>query len=245
MTFSLQDVSVAFDSIPALDGISCRIESGAAVLLTGATGAGKTTFLSLLYARQLPTHGSVQIDGVDSKAMKGRTLRATRQKIGVIFQDAKLISSLSAYENAIAPLIIAGFSKRASDKRCLEILADLGISYLRDKMPDQLSGGERQLVALARAIMNRPDCILADEPSAQLDGSVVDLITRTLLREHARGATLLVATHDPLLMKAFAGTERLNLVDGRISTIDVLNASATASRSEIRFSAQSDISIKG
>ncbi len=219
MHFELNDVSVEFDSMAALDHISCRIEDGAAVLLTGATGAGKTTFLKLLYADQLPNRGSVLINSVKSSVMKGRALRDLRQKIGIIFQDAKLISAHTAYENAIAPLIIAGFSKRASDKRCLEILSDLGISYLRDKYPPQLSGGERQLVALARAMMNRPDCIIADEPSAQLDGSVVELISQTLLKEHARGATLLVATHDPLLMKQFAGMERLNLMDGRISTV--------------------------
>ncbi len=218
MHFELNDVSVEFDSIPALDHISCRIEEGAAVLLTGATGAGKTTLLKLLYADQLPSRGTVHINGVRSSVMKGKTLRELRQKIGVIFQDAKLIASHTAYENAIAPLIIAGFSKRASDKRCLEILSDLGISYLRDKYPAQLSGGERQLVALARAMMNRPDCILADEPSAQLDGSVVQLISQTLLKEHARGATLIIATHDPLLMKQFAGVERMNLMDGRISS---------------------------
>ncbi len=216
MHFILNDVRVEFDAIPAIDHLSCRIEAGAGVLLTGPTGAGKTTFMKLLYADILPSSGEVFIDEHMSSQLKGRKLRDVRRRMGIIFQDARLIPSHTAYENAIAPLIIGGFTKRASDKRCLEILADLGISYLRDKYPAQLSGGERQLVSLARAIMNRPECILADEPSAQLDGSVVELIAQTLLREYHRGATVMVATHDPYLIQHLSLLERMNIIDGRL-----------------------------
>ncbi|MBL7999100.1 MAG: ATP-binding cassette domain-containing protein, partial [Candidatus Kapabacteria bacterium] len=194
MNFTLESVTVQYDAIPALDGVDCTIDSGAAMLLTGATGAGKTTFLKLLYADVIPTDGTVSVDGNTTRTMKARQLRTLRTKLGIMFQDARLMPTLSVYENVMYPLMIAGWAKMDANKRCLEVLADIGISYIRDKYPKQLSGGEKHLANLARAVIHTPDCILADEPTGNVDAATADTIARVLRQENTRGATLVIAT---------------------------------------------------
>lgn len=218
MKFEINNATVQFDSIPALDNISCAVESGSSVLLTGSTGAGKTTFLKMLYAEVLPTKGEVMINNATTKSLSKKKLRELRQNMGIIFQDIKLVPSLTIYENVVTPLVIAGYSQRAFDKRCLEVLSDLGISYLREKFPHQISGGEKQLTVLARAIMHRPDCIIADEPTGNVDGETVSRIAEVLKNENARGATLIVATHDPYLMSHFNSSHKLVLHEGMLAS---------------------------
>ncbi|MFN4769183.1 MAG: cell division ATP-binding protein FtsE [Candidatus Kapaibacterium sp.] len=216
MNFVFDSVTVRFDGIPVLDSVSFNLQAGGAVLLTGASGAGKTTLLRLMYGACRPSAGTLLLNGMDAAAIKASKLRKLRTKMGVVFQDARLIPAFTVYQNVMLPLIISGHSKRAADSRCLDVMSDLGISYLREKFPAQLSGGERQLCALARALVAYPDCIVADEPTAQLDSGSVERIVQALMREHARGATLIVATHDELVVQRFSGVGRLHLNEGRI-----------------------------
>lgn len=216
MNFAFDNISVRFDGVPALDSVSFNLQDGGGVVLTGASGAGKTTLLRLLYGACVPTSGILRINGVPSTEIRGKKLRKLRAKMGVVFQDARLIPTFTVYENVMLPLIIEGHTKRAADSRCLDVMSDLGISYLREKHPSHLSGGERQLTALARALVAYPECIIADEPTAQLDSGSVERIVQALMREHARGATLVIATHDELVVQRFAGVGRLHLNEGRI-----------------------------
>ncbi|MFM8569111.1 MAG: cell division ATP-binding protein FtsE [Candidatus Kapaibacterium sp.] len=216
MDFVFDDISVRFDGIPAVDSVSFHLREGGGVLLTGASGAGKTTLLRLLYGACMPSSGTLLINGAPSTALRGAKLRRHRAKMGVVFQDARLIPAFTVYENVMLPLIIQGHTKRAADSRCLDVMSDLGISYLREKHPAHLSGGERELAALARALVAYPECIVADEPTAQLNSGSVERIVQVLMREHARGATLVVATHDELVMQRFSGMGRLHLNEGRI-----------------------------
>lgn len=216
MHFDLKNVTVQFDAIPALSGVSYIIPEGSALLLTGPTGAGKTTLLKLLYADVLPTQGEVYISGQKTATLTKKRLAETRRKMGIMFQDAKLMPSLTVYENVMCPLMIDGFARRDANKRCLEVLADIGVSYVRDKFPHQLSGGERHLVGLARAVIHQPECIIADEPTGNVDAETADTIANVLKRENERGATIIIATHDPYLAGHFGETQRLVLYEGEI-----------------------------
>ncbi|MBL7975614.1 MAG: ATP-binding cassette domain-containing protein [Candidatus Kapabacteria bacterium] len=220
MHFDLKNVTVQFDEIPALFDVSCKIADGASLLLTGPTGAGKTTLLKLLYADVLPTQGEVFIAGQKTSALAPKRMRELRRKMGIMFQDAKLMPSLTVYENVLYPLIIAGYSKREANKRGLEVLADIGVSYVRDKFPRQLSGGEKHLVGLARAIINKPECIIADEPTGNVDSETADKIATILKRENTRGATVIIATHDPYLAEHFINGPRLCLYEGTVVGIE-------------------------
>ena len=232
MNFVFDNVSVVFEGVPALQSVSFTLQNGGGVLLTGASGAGKTTLLRLLYAACAPAKGTLLINGIPSGEFRGKKLRKLRSKMGVVFQDARLVSAFTVYENVMAPLIIQGHTKRAADSRCLDVMSDLGISYLREKYPVNLSGGERQLVALARALVAYPDCIIADEPTAQLDSGSVERIVQALMREHARGATLIVATHDEQVVHRFSGVGRLHLNEGSVEhsvepVTDIINRAPT------------------
>lgn len=216
MNFDLQQVTVQFDAIPALHNITCSIGEGASVILTGPTGAGKTTFLKLLYADLLPSSGSIFINGQKSSTLNQKQLRTLRSSMGIMLQDGKLMPSLTVFENVIAPLMIIGYSKRDANKRCLEVLAEIGVSYVRDKFPHQLSGGEKHLVGLARAIIHSPSCIICDEPTGNVDSFTAQIIIRILQNENQRGSTTVIATHDAELINAFSTSAHINLIEGEI-----------------------------
>lgn len=219
MLFDLTSVTVQYESIPALHNCSCLIPSGSSLLLTGPTGAGKTTLLKLLYADLMPTSGDVFVNGQRTSSFGAKRLRQVRQTMGIIFQDAKLVRSLTVFENVMYPLVIKGTTMREANKKCLEVLADIGISYIRDKYPHELSGGEKHLTGLARAIIHQPTCIIADEPTGNVDSETADTIATILRKENERGATLIVATHDPYLAVHFANTPRMALYEGEIAAM--------------------------
>lgn len=221
MHFDIQSATVQFDAIPALSSVSLEIPDGSFLLLTGPTGAGKTTLLKMLYADVLPTKGKVFAGGQDTAALNTQARLQLRRKMGVIFQDGKLLPNLTVFENVSMPLIINGVDKKDANTKTLDILADIGISYVRDKFPDKLSGGERHLAGLARAIIHQPDTIIADEPTGNLDGVATDKIAGFLHREAKRGATVIVATHDPYFASHFATQAmRVELTEGEVTYKD-------------------------
>ena len=214
MTFELRSVTVQYDAVPALQNVSCVIPSGAVVILTGPTGAGKTTFLHLLYAAAMPTSGEVFVNGESTRTMKRRRIAELRRRIGIVEQDCRLMRDYTVFENVMMALALRGMGKDEATAECLRVLADLNISYVRHKYPRQLSGGERHLVALARAVAADPDVIIADEPTGTLDEVTSSAVAQALSSIAARGVGVILSTHSTSLPAAFPQAGLFGIADG-------------------------------
>jgi cell division transport system ATP-binding protein len=219
MHIDIRGVSVQFDVIPALSNLNVVMPDGQTTLLVGATGAGKTTFLRLLFADILPTNGSVFLNGQNTSIMKQHQKRELLRKIGVVFQDCKLLMNSTVYENVLYPLVVNNFPKNDIDQICLETLVDTGISHLRDKYPHQLSGGEKHLVALARAIIHNPEFLIADEPTGNLDSNSTVMVAQILQQQIEKGVTVVISTHSNDLISCFPKSARLEISEGKITKV--------------------------
>lgn len=184
----------------SLHGVNIHVRHGEFVSLVGSSGAGKSTLLRLLLAEEFPTEGSVYFDGINVHNLRDSDVPRYRQRIGVVFQDFKLLENKTAYENV-------AFAMEMIGKDDEEIRADvpyaLELVGLADKMasfPGQLSRGEQQRLAIARAIINQPDLLIADEPTASLDPDNTDLIVSILKKVNEMGTTILLASHDPYVV---------------------------------------------
>lgn len=194
----LIDVSKVFGTgVAGLDEVTLSIEKGEFVYLIGHTGSGKTTLLRLLIREMLPTKGSILVDNLDIVGLPNNKVSHLRKKIGVVFQDLKLLPDRTIFENVLLPLQFAGLDKKRAMDRVEELLSDVGIIAHRDKFPVQLSGGELQRAAIARALTLEPDILLADEPTGNLDTATAFGIMDVLNAINARGTTIVMATHNP------------------------------------------------
>ena len=218
MHIDVRSVTVAYGGIPALNDVSFTFGGSGIVLLTGPTGSGKTTFLRLLYADLLPTSGSVLIDERSTTAMKPAQRRNLRRRLGVVQQNCRLVSDYTVFENMLMPFALAGHGKAEATRQCLDLLADMNISYVRHKYPGQLSGGERHLVARARAIATNPEVLIADEPTGTLDDGTSAGVARTLRSCAERGMGLVISTHSAGLVGAFPDATLCSLHDGVLTT---------------------------
>jgi len=202
-------------NISALKDITFSIKRGEFVFLTGPSGAGKTTLLKLLFRAEEPTSGEIWIEGIDVSSISRGQLPFLRRKIGVVFQDFKLLQDRTVLENVGLSLEIMGYGKRQIERRVRQILNAVGLKGKEDICVAQLSGGEQQRVAIARAVVNRPSILLADEPTGNLDKKRTKEVVELLEELNAMGTTIILATHDESLFK---NTHRrvLYLKDGRL-----------------------------
>src|SRR5579884_788841 len=201
--------------VRALEDVSVTVTAGSFTALTGPSGSGKTTLLALLGALERPTRGQVLFDGVGLGRLSDVALARVRRRLGFLFQDFALLANLPVWENVTYPLVPRGWSRRRRLERARSVLAELGLADRWAARPEELSGGEQQRVAAARALAGEPEVLLADEPTSSLDpATAADL--RALLRAfHAAGKTVIVSTHDPALA-ALAGQVH-ELRAGRLS----------------------------
>ncbi|MBU4277972.1 MAG: ATP-binding cassette domain-containing protein [Proteobacteria bacterium] len=201
---------------PALKGVSLQVAPGEFVYLTGPSGAGKTTLLRLLYGAELPSKGRVVVGGTDLGRLAPRHLPLLRRRLGLVFQDFRLMPRRSVFENVALSLEVAGTDRRIVERRVEEVLEQVKLSRLAKSPADTLSGGEQQRVALARALAPGPDLILADEPTGNLDPENALAMMRLLVGDYVGGATVLVATHDPTLLSLVRGGRVVHLERGRL-----------------------------
>jgi cell division transport system ATP-binding protein len=194
--------SVGPVKVPALSDVSFRVTKGEFVTLHGASGAGKTTLLRLLYRDDQPTEGEVEVLGRDVAYLRQREVAALRRSIGVVFQDAKLLPGRTVYENVAFVLRVLGTPRREITERVFDALRTVGMSSRAQAYPAQLSQGEAQRAALARAIVRRPPLLLADEPTGNLDESMAAEILEALKDIGSGGTTIVLATHQARLAAA-------------------------------------------
>jgi cell division transport system ATP-binding protein len=185
--------------VPSLTDVSFRIARDEFVLLTGPSGAGKTTLLRLLYRDEPPTEGEIEVLGQPVHALRGAQVAALRRSIGVVFQDAKLLPRRTVYENVAFVLRVTGTPLREITARAFEALRAVGLSSRARAYPSQLSQGEAQRAALARAIVRKPALLLADEPTGNLDDAMATEVLQIIKDIWARGTTVLLATHQSRL----------------------------------------------
>ncbi len=179
----------------AINNISLNIKKGEFVFVIGSSGSGKSTFMKMLLKEVEPTEGKIIIDGVDINNIKRKEIPFLRRKIGVVFQDFRLLSSKTVFENIAFALQVTETPPKAIRRNVPAILAMVGLTHKAKAYPNELSGGEQQRVALARAIINKPPILLADEPTGNLDPETAWEIMELLKEINARGTTVVIATH--------------------------------------------------
>ena len=187
----------------ALKNVSFDIAEGEMIYLTGHSGAGKSTLLKLIAAIERPTSGSAIVRGQNIKSLSGSALPLLRRNLGLIFQDHKLLFDRNAFDNVLLPLQICGFDHRESTKRVRAALDKVGLLQREKSNPIALSGGEQQRLCIARAIVNRPTILLADEPTGNLDTEYSVEIMNIFKSFHQVGVTLLISTHDDSVLHQF------------------------------------------
>jgi len=193
---SIQNVCFNYDNQPLFDNVNLELSSGEFAFLIGKSGSGKTTLLQMIYMNLLPQSGTVTVGNFSSQAIKKRELPFLRRKIGIVFQDFKLLTDRNVFENLSFVLEVTSTNQKEIKKRVNDVLTQVGLSHKRLNLPDQLSGGEKQRVAIARAILNQPLIILADEPTGNLDPETSNEILELLQKINKQGTAVLVATHN-------------------------------------------------
>ncbi|MCW3488632.1 cell division ATP-binding protein FtsE [Dethiobacter alkaliphilus] len=193
----VQRVSMAYpNGVSALKNINVCIERGEFVFVVGESGAGKSTLIRLMCREFLPTSGSIRVQGRDITRLKRREVPLFRRNVGVVFQDFRLLNNRSVYDNVAFAMQVIGAPGREVRRRVPEALEIVGISHKAKMKPQELSGGEQQRVCLARAIVNQPTLIIADEPTGNLDPKTSTGIMDALKNINIRGTTIIMATHD-------------------------------------------------
>lgn len=202
----------------ALDGVDLKIEDGEFVFIVGASGAGKSTLTKLLTREERITDGSLTVDEFDLVKMPDRKVPYYRRRIGVVFQDFRLLHDKTVYENVAFAMEIIGEPKKVIKRRVPTILKIVGLEEKASSFPDQLSGGEQQRVALARALANNPKTIIADEPTGNIDPKLSLEIMNLLVKIHKKNKTVIVVTHEKQLVDYFR--QRVVTIDNGVVVTD-------------------------
>jgi len=187
----------------ALRDVSLEVAKGEFVFLTGASGAGKTTMLQLLFAAERPSEGQILVLGRNIARMRGSAIPALRRRVGVVFQDFKLLPRRTVEDNVSMTLDVVGTTRREARSRVFKMLKQVGLQHRRYHRPVSLSGGEQQRVAIARALVGEPEILLADEPTGNLDPQLSVEIMEMMMDAATRGTTVIVATHDLGLIERY------------------------------------------
>lgn len=201
MILTIKDVEFTYPNQSVFSNLHLTVDEGEFVFVIGKSGTGKSTLLELIYMNVMPKNGYVQVGEFSSDTISPSKLPFLRRKIGVIFQDFKLLEDRNVYDNLAFVLQITGEKKSQIKKKIFQVLSDVGLSHKQKNMPNELSGGEKQRVAIARAIINDPVIILADEPTGNLDPETSYDILKILKKINQRGTTVLFATHNYDLVK--------------------------------------------
>ena len=204
-----------YGSQVALDNVSLTVANGEFVFLVGPSGAGKSTLMRMIYMDEEPTEGQVVVGNYVSTRMKRRDIPRLRRKVGVVFQDFKLLDDRDIFENVALAMRVAGAKSFEIKRKVTTVLNQVGLFHKRKDPPYKLSGGEQQRVAIARALVNSPAVLLADEPTGNLDPTVTEEILRLLFKINGAGTAVLMATHDHDLVKNF-GPRVIHLRDGKL-----------------------------
>lgn len=218
----------------ALHDVTFHVEKGEFVFLTGASGAGKSTLLKLILKQMLPSEGQVVVNGRNLNAMKRSQIPYFRRELGMVFQDFKLIERMTVFENLSFILTVLGLPAAEHKKRAYSALRAVSLHHKMNAYPPQLSGGEQQRVAVARALINDPLVLIADEPTGNLDPDLSAEILQIFNEANLRGSTVLLATHDRDLVRS-SGRRVITLDHGRISDEKAAATEKPAARGESLF----------
>jgi len=213
----------------ALSAVSLHVAPGEMVFLTGRSGAGKSTVLKLIALLERPTRGQLIVNGENTARLAARRIPAFRRRVGVVFQDHRLLTDRPVFDNVALPLIVADVSMREIDKRVRAALDQVGLLGKERMLPLELSVGEQQRVGIARAVVSRPPILIADEPTGNLDHQLASEVMNLFRRLNEVGVTIVVATHDLLLVRE-SGLREIALADGVVSGADAPLPSMQAER---------------
>jgi len=200
----------------ALSAVTLQVAPGEMVFLTGRSGAGKSTVLKLIALLERPTRGQLIVNGENTAKLPARRIAAFRRRIGVVFQDHRLLTDRPVFDNVALPLIVADISMREIDKRVRAALDQVGLLGKERMLPLELSVGEQQRVGIARAVVSRPPILIADEPTGNLDHQLASEVMKLFGRLNEVGVTIVVATHDLVLVRE-SGLREIALADGVVS----------------------------
>jgi len=219
LVVQVEDLRKQFGNVRALDGVSFAVEAGEWIAITGPSGSGKTTLINILGGLDTPTSGKAVVDGADVARLDESGLTRFRaEKIGFVFQQFHLVPYLTAVENV---MLAQYFHSTTDEKEAREALARVGLADRTEHLPAQLSGGEQQRVAVARALINQPKLILADEPTGNLDEANEEIVLNLLRELHSEGHTILMVTHAPAI--AQLADRRIDLAHGRLAHLSQLS----------------------
>jgi cell division transport system ATP-binding protein len=203
-----------------LRDLSFRIDPSSFQFLTGPSGAGKSSLLRLLYLARKPTRGLITMFGHDIATLSADSLATLRRRIGVVFQDFRLLDHMTTFENVALPLRVIGREEASYRNEVTELLDWVGLGEKLEALPPVLSGGEKQRAAIARAVIARPQLLLADEPTGNVDPALAQRLLRLFVELNKSGASVVIATHDIALMDQYNTARRLVLHEGRLHVYD-------------------------
>lgn len=203
------------NGVLATDHTSLKIEQGEFVYVVGPSGAGKSTFIKMMYHQEVPTSGEIKVNEYELEKMKNSEVPYLRRELGIVFQDFKLLPRLTVFENIAYALQVIEKEPEEVQKRVVRVLDLVGLSHKADSFPNELSGGEQQRIAIARAIANKPSILIADEPTGNLDPETAEGIMEIMERINNDGTTVVMATHNSYIVNEYKHRV-IEIADGRI-----------------------------